>query len=244
MKGKFALLLALIVGVGFVAMPAMAYDDEELPVEDTFELDGDEDLSQVLVTADEEGEDMTVIVEAEDGTELESETVDEVDELETIGVDLSDHAEEGEINVTVENVQPHSITPVYTAENYTVEVDDGETASEVFAEFNEMTDVAIAVDGIDEDGEATEVHEQSLEHVHLDEDDDLGAVEVGVDGEYDEYELHIEHYDDDPEETGYTTDSGVISSYDTDDVSGTGIATGVVLAALAFVGFKAFRSGE
>jgi len=237
MKGKFALLLVMVVGVGMVAMPAMAYDSEELPVEDTFELDGDEDLSQVLVTADEEGEDMTVTVEDDEGTELESETIDEVDELETVGVDLSEHAEEGEITVTVENVQPHSITPVYDAENYTVEVDDDETASEVFAEFDEMTDVAIAVDGIDEDGDATEVHEQTLEHIHLDDDDELGAVEVEVDGEYDEYELHVEHYDDAPEETGYTTDSGALTSYDTDDVSGVGIATGVVIAALAFVGF-------
>lgn len=210
-KQLIAALMVAMLAVGGAVAPAAAYEDEDLPVEDTLEVDSDEEHTQILITAAEDG-DLDVTVEDDEGSEVYSDTHEDLDEHETIGIDVSDE-DSDEFVVEVDETHPHSMTPVYEGEEYEVEVDEDDTAAEVFAEFDEMTDVAITVEAEDEDEETVEVVEETLEHVHVEDDDEVGAAELDVDGDHDTYTLVIEHDADlEPEETGYLTgDAGGIS---------------------------------
>ena len=227
--------MVAMLAIGGAVAPAAAYEDDELPVSDTLVVDDEEEHSQILVTAAEDG-DLDVTVDDADGNEVYSDTHEDIDEHETIAIDVSDE-DTTEFEVTVDETHPHSMTLVYEGEEYTVEVDEDDTAAEVFAEFDEMTDVAITVEAEDEDEETVEVVEEQLVHVHLDDDDEVGAAELDVDGEYDEYHLVIEHdVDAEPTETGYLTgDDGGAVSYDDEDIGVTHVVAFVVIA--GFVGF-------
>jgi len=197
-------MIAMLALGGAVA-PVAAYEDDDLPVEDTLEVDEEREHSQILITAAEEG-DLDVTVDDDAGEEVHSETFEDIEEHETVAVDVSD-ADTEEFDVTVDETHPHSMTLVYTGEEYTVEVDEDDTASQVFAEFDSMTDISVTVEAEDEDEETVTVVDETHEHVHIGDDEDVGAAELDVDGEYDEYTLLIEH-DEEPTETGYLTSVG------------------------------------